>query len=431
MANDVAEAPAGNTTSDIFEHLSNIPEKEVPKADKKEVEEKEPEKDILDLDLPEQEEESEEEELEPETGKIDLDEEEEKEENELDLAKIPTGKQLKEKYPNIFKDFPAVERIFYREKEFAQIFPTVKDAREARASLNDYNNLQADVLNGDITPLLNQVKTTDPKAFDKIAKNFIESLGKVDANAIVEPSRFILKTTIANLNQLANQSLKRDPNNKRAEQLQIATELIHEALFNTNEVSGYERVAEEKVNPEREAITRERAELDNRKFGEAHGKITSRFSDLLNRAIDKNIDPRNSLSSYVKSKVSDDVRSALDRQMIDDKRFEGIVKKLYERARSENYSQQSLDNILTALKNKAASILPEIIRAKKGEALKGSSSRNVAKPSRELSRKEDDGEDATTRNSSRATRSERKSDSDNGPQPGESAFDYLNRKLGD
>ena len=29
------------------------------------------------------------------------------------------------------------------------------------------------------------------------------------------------------------------------------------------------------------------------------------------------------------------------------------------------------------------------------------------------------------------TRSERRSDTDNGPKPGESAFDYLNRKLGD
>ena len=149
----------------------------------------------------------------------------------------------------------------------------------------------------------------------------------------------------------------------------------------------------------------------------------------MTRAVDKNVDPRNVLSAYVRSKLSDDIKSELDRQLIADKRFEGIIKKLYERARSENYSQQSLDNILTALKNKAASILPEIIRAKKGEALRGSKPRQKT---RELSReKEETSEDATTRNSGKLTRSAQRNKEDDGPQPGESIHDYLNRKLGD
>ena len=385
MAESVISGPSGNTVSDIFEHLSNVPD-EKPVEKKVEPKEEVDKEDELDLNEPpgEEEEEIEEEEQE-ETPNIDLDEEEEKEENELDLARIPTGKQIKAAYPDIFKKFPALEHIFYREKEFASIFPTVKDARSARESVNEYHQIQEDLLNGDITGILTQVKNTDPKAFSKITSNLLESLNKIDPTSIIEPSRAVLKTAIHSLNQLAVGSLKKDPNNKRAEQLQIATELIHEALFNESEVSPYQvQRREENTNPEREQLNKERQELDNRKFGEAHGKVTSRFSDLLTRAIDKNVDPRNSLSTYVRGKVSDDIKSELDKQLMSDKRFEGIVKKLYERARSENYSQQSLDNILTALKNKAASILPEIIRAKKGEALKGSSS--VKSKARELSR---------------------------------------------
>ncbi len=428
-------ATTDNSTIDsIFEHLSNVPddkagEKPDSNVDKsKSGNDADEESEEINLDAETDDEEIEEE----EEKEIKLEDEEEKEENELELAKIPTGKAIKEAYPDIFKKFPALEHIFYREKAYSEIFTSVKDAKAARAEIDDYKSLQSDLLNGDISTLLTQVKNTDPKAFNKIAANVLESLSKVDDKAILEPSRIILKSTIHNLNMLAAASLKKDPENKRAQQLQIATELIHEAIFNTSEVSAYERAVEERENPEKAAIAKERAELDNRKFGEAHSKVTTRFTDLLSKAIDKNVDPRNVLSNYVKSKVADDIRSELDKQLISDKRFEGIVKKLYERARSENYSQASLDNILTALKNKAASILPEIIRAKKGEALKGSSNRKESTKPRELSRQEEDESDnASTRSSRNSKSTDGKGKKEEGPNPGESAFDYLSRKLGD
>src|SRR5215510_5534333 len=100
---------ATGTVSDIFEHLSNIPDDKP--AEKQPVEKLE-EKGDEDLDLGEEPEESDEEleEEEEPADKIDLDEEG-KEENELELAKIPSAKKIKEKYPNIFKEFPALEHI--------------------------------------------------------------------------------------------------------------------------------------------------------------------------------------------------------------------------------------------------------------------------------------------------------------------------------
>lgn len=430
----VAEAGGGGTStaSDIFETLSSNLDKqeEQPKPDKeeKETEEEEEEISLKPEDSDDEEEEESEEEEEPEEEKeLSLDEEE----DELELAKIPARAQIKAAYPDIFKKFPALDHIFHREKAFAEVFPTVKDARSARESLNDYNQMQEDLLNGDISGVLAQVKNTDSKAFDKIASGFLEALVKVDKNAYVEPSRVILKATLNNVYSLAQGALKKNPENKNAAQLELAVELLHEALFNTTEVTPYERgkSPEKEEDPEREKFKKEQQEFHNRKFATAHGNVTTKFNDLITRTVEKNIDPRNILTGYVKKNLVKDVREELDRQLISDKRFGGVVQKLYEKARTSDYSSESIENILTALKNKAASILPDIMRAKKGEALKGLGTRSKT---RELSPKEEEGEEkqVTPRNPSkeRMTRGEKK-DKEDGPKPGESALDYLNRKL--
>lgn len=447
LLEEVSDSGSGGglKVEDIFESLSRSSDKDdkdTKDEDKDDKEEKE-ESDVIPLKSKKEEEESDDdnsEESEEDESEEDEEDEEEttqEDEDELELSKIPTRAQIKAKYPNIFKEFKALDRIFYREKEFAEVFPTVKDAKVARQELNEYGKIQEELLSGDVVGVLSRVKTTNPKAYDKIAGNIIESLIKVDKDSYIEPARVIIKSTLHNVYTLAANALKKDPTNKRAEQIQIAVELIHDNLFQTSEVTPYNKGTkeEDKENPEVEKLKRERNQIDGEKFNDAHNKVSDKFNDLVTKTLEKNIDPRSSLTSYTKTNLIKDIKEELDKQLISDRRFGGIVKKLYERARESNYSQASLDNIITALKNKAGSILPDIMRAKKGEALKGTSNVKKMKP-RELSREdESESTSATTRNSRSSdskslTRNERRSSEKEEPQPGESALDYLNRKLG-
>lgn len=388
-----------------------------------------------------EEDEDEEEDIEdPDKDSGDEDEEDEElkledDEDELELAKIPTRAQIKAKYPNIFKEFKALDRIFYREKAYAEVFSTVKDATNAKEELKEYGQIQEELLSGDIVGVLSRVKQTNPKAYDKIAGNIIESLTKVDKDSYLEPARIIIKGTLNNLNTLASQALKKDASNKRAEQIQIAVELIHDALGFGSEVTPYNREfkEDEKENPEVEKLKRERQQIDSDRFREAHNKVVSRFGDLVTKTLQKNIDPKNVMTPYIKSNLIKDIKEELDKQLIADKRFEGVVKKLYERAKENSYNESSLNNILEALRNKTSSILRDIIRAKKGEALRGTSKVKSSK-TRELSR-ENKGESATTRNSrpddkKSLTRNKRNWESEK-PRDDESVLDYLNRSLGD
>src|SRR5437763_300329 len=57
--------------------------------------------------------------------------EEEEEEEEHGIVGRPTFKDIKAKYPNLFKDFPDLRDMVFRERDYSELFPTVEDAKEA------------------------------------------------------------------------------------------------------------------------------------------------------------------------------------------------------------------------------------------------------------------------------------------------------------
>ena len=346
-------------------------------------------------------------------------------EDELELAKIPKRQELKKAYPDIFKKFPALDHIIQREHAFAEVFPTVGDAKAARESVTAFNKFQSDLLNGDVEGVLSAVKQTDPKAFDKISKNFLDTLIKVDPNAHLATTQKVTKSILNYIHSGAEARLKKYPNDEQAGQLKLASEIIHAAIYDTDEVTPYQESAASKKeeDPEVEKFKTERANFEKTRFDAAVQSVTSITRSILENAVTRDIDPKGTLPPYVKSKLVTDVINELDRQLGGDARFRGLVDKLWNKARESGYSDESLKNIRTALKEKAKTVLPGIMRAKKGEAMKGLTSR-VSNNREQKSQPKKLVED--TRAPRREVTSSRR-DSDKLPKPGEKAIDFLMR----
>jgi hypothetical protein len=347
----------------------------------------------------------------------------EEDEDELELAKIPKRQEIKKAFPDLFKKFPALEHALYREQQYAEIYPSIKDAKESRAALDEFNQFQNDLLGGNIEPVLKSVKATNPKAFDKIATNLLDSLVRTDPNAHLEITRQVSKGVLNYLHTAAGIALKRNPEDKHAEQIQIATELIHNDLFNTREVTPDIRQRVEEENPEQVKLTAERAKFEESRYVAAFNTVSGRVNNKIVNAVTKEIDTKGIFNDYTKNNLVKDVMAECDKQMVSDQRFSGLIKKLWIKAKNDNYSDKSLKDIDTALLNKAQTILQPIMRAKKGEAMKGLSSVRREEGKRELSR--NDKEERTT-SKEKLTYTKRDSDR-NKPLPGESNLDYLMR----
>ena len=101
-------------------------------------------------------EEDEEEEQEDEDDELkDLEEElEGPTEEQLELMTPVSRREILKKYPNLFKDFPYLERSYYREREYTELLPTVEDAKLAVEKSQILDAFEQDVANGNIQTIL-------------------------------------------------------------------------------------------------------------------------------------------------------------------------------------------------------------------------------------------------------------------------------------
>src|SRR5258706_3522562 len=126
---------------------------------------------------------------------LEIDEEEVKL-DDLDAVEDVQRKEILAKYPNIFKDFPQLEKAYYREQKYAELLPTLDDAKDAVEKSEQYDKFEKTLLSGDIDSILNSVKTADSKAFNKIVDEYLPTLQKVDQSAYFHVIGTVIKNTI-------------------------------------------------------------------------------------------------------------------------------------------------------------------------------------------------------------------------------------------
>src|SRR3990167_3641399 len=82
-------------------------------------------------------------------------------------------KEILAKYPTIFKDFPFLEKSYFREQKYAELLPTLDDAREAVERSETLKKFEGDLLNGNSESVLQSVLAQDKESFAKIVDNYL------------------------------------------------------------------------------------------------------------------------------------------------------------------------------------------------------------------------------------------------------------------
>src|SRR3990167_4169941 len=173
MENQVPELPlneevkTSNSVSDIEEFLKGDtdavvePKKEVKKESKKEVDDEEVEKKISKKGSEaKDDEEIELKDKDEETEKLDLT----KEDEEVEIDTPPRKQQILKDYPDLFKKYPFLEKVLYRDKEYRELFGSFDDAKEIAEKADIFKSFESQLLSGNTTEILKNVKETEPKA---------------------------------------------------------------------------------------------------------------------------------------------------------------------------------------------------------------------------------------------------------------------------
>jgi len=365
-----------NTTSSIGElGRDDILDNLNLEDDNEETQEQEEQHTSSDKDTRESESEEEEEEIKLKTGKDDDEDDEEVTDEKLELTIPVKRKEILGKYPTLFKDFPYLERAYYREQQYTELYPTLDDAKEAAHKSQVFDQYEREILNGNTEQVLQVIKQNDPKAFARTIDNYLPTLAKVDERAyyhvIGNTIRTVLSHMVTEGNRLGEDG---DP-------LKIAAQIVNQFTFGNTALTGPRNLVNDNPenNVEAESLKRDKVEFVKQKFTSAHQELVGKVQNTLKSTIDAHIDPRTSMSDYVRKNATKDAYAELEDMMGQDSRFRSIMDKLWERAFENNFSQKSLDSIRSAYLSKAKVLLPTVIKKARNEALKGHRAKTESK----------------------------------------------------
>ena len=300
------------------------------------------------------------------------DDDEEEIDEELELAVPVRKKEILKAYPDLFKKFPYLEAAYFRHGQYVDIFPTIEEAKEASDKANQLGELESRLLSGDTEEILKLVKDNDAEAFAKIADNYLPTLAKVDEKAYLNVVGNVVKHTIISMVREGRQleSSARDENDKKKAQALIAhAEAINEFVFGTREFSKPQNLSRE--DPKDDSIKKEREAFAKERFDTHLGELQSDVDKKITSTIDVNIDPKKSMTPFVRKHATKEAAEKLEELISQDKRFRGTLDQLWKAAVESKYSRSSLDKIRSAYLSKAKTLLPSVIKEARNEALKG------------------------------------------------------------
>jgi len=334
-------------------------------------------KDVIDLTpkktkepVPEEQEETPEEESE-ETDELDEIEQELEgpPEDKLELVTPVRRKEILAKYPNLFKDFPQLENSYYRDQQFTEMFGTVKDAQAVAEKAETLDKFEGEILDGNIRNVLKAVKEESPNSFLKVVDDWMTTLADVDERAYMHVLGNITKHTII--------AMVREGRRSGNEALQNAAQLVNQFVFGSSDFVQPTQLSKNNTqqNDQDNAQTEREQTFLRNQFNTTKEDLDSRVNNTLRNTIEANIDPRKSMSDYVRKNASREALENLAGLMERDTRFKSLADKLWENVFKTNFSKDSVERVRSAYLSKAKTLLPAVIKKARNDALRGTGHR--------------------------------------------------------
>lgn len=370
VVSDSAGQPAGRgKTKDEIEDIFNLDEKADDKEvkDDKEIKKPEPKPkldDEEDDDKPRDEEDEinlkDEEDLDENTEKLDL-----KDSKDDEIAAPPRKKEILKEYPDLFKKFPFIEKMLFRDREYTDLFGSFDNAKEIAGKVQELDRFEGELLSGKTESVLKSVKDADPKAFDKIVDDYLPALNRVDKDAYLEVCGNLVKNIIAGMVAESNKS--------ENEELKQAAALLNQYVFMTSDYTPPKLRVPKGDTDKDDEVNRERQEFMNERFTTARDDLQIRVDNTLKSTISEYIDPKNSMSEYEKRNAINETLELVHSTIGNDKAFRTNLDRLWKNAMSEKFSKSSLEKIRSSYLGKSKGVLPDSIRKIRNTVLKDKS----------------------------------------------------------
>lgn len=315
--------------------------------------------------------------VEEDEEKEDEEDEEETEEEPEPTGSLITAKDLKGKYPDIFKKFPELRSVIYREQQYSTIFVDPKEAQEAANNSDSFKEIESNLVSGQSAPLFKAIKIVDGADFNKLAAGILPALKEVDEAVFMEviavPLKQILRAALAH------------GKNSKDKNLEFSAQHIHNYIFSDMELDSKAKFESElkadKTNPEEDKYKKKLEELNARDHKAFKVEVDKEWLDGVRESFFDKFDPDGAFTKWAKDKMFQDCIVELNKQFSADARFQKSLEALWRQAKSQSYNPESKSRIVATALARAKQIIPQVRSSIRSAALaKEKSEDNKKKP---------------------------------------------------
>jgi hypothetical protein len=267
------------------------------------------------------------------------------------------AKEIKAKYPDFFKNFPAVRGAIFRDLQFRELIPTPEDARELVETAQVYQEYEQKIMTGDPTILLKGLAESEngEELLEKFVMNFMPTVEKFSpelrGKMIFPYVRRIFNNALSDAKASGNKNLENSIGH------------IARYLWNSTTIPEERAPQRPEDNPEAVKLREENQKLHQRQADSFIGRVTTTGVGELRKSVEQTFRNDKRFSPIEVRTLVDDIvkqtRTALDR----DPRHNRAMSAHWNRARSLGLADTMVPRIVNAFLGGAKNVMPTI-RAK-------------------------------------------------------------------
>lgn len=299
---------------------------------------------------------------------------EEPDEEKLELDTPVPRREILKKYPKLFEDFPYLEKAYYRDQQFTRMFETPAAAKEVFEKAEVLDKFDNDLRDGNITNMLKAAQNEG--SLYKISDGYLKALADVDEKAYTNVLTQVIRTMTNNMLEHSKEDGQ--------EVLKHAATIVNQFVFGSTKFENPGRLHKEEKKDEKEsAITEKEQKFVERQMQTAVTDLNGKVNKVVRNTIKAHIDPKNSMSDYVRNSASRDVYDTLVDLIDKDRDFKSLVNRLWDRVKKDDFSDTSIKRIYDAYNSKARTLLPSVIKKARAEALRSGNNTKKVKDDEE------------------------------------------------
>jgi hypothetical protein len=261
----------------------------------------------------------------------------------------PSIKQIHEKYPDVFKAFPSLRDMYFREAEFSKLFPTVEDAKEAARDVEAYRGLRYKMESGSGEELFKFLE--QEKYLDSFAPQIFPSLVRANPNSFWAAANPLVEDICRNM---FNKGIKEGDEN-----VQNAARHLAEYFFGDLLVAEGKRTFVKQPDPRIAAEASAEAKYDNERYLTFRGGVANSIQGEMSKLIQEG-GRLEGLSSFLQSVISDKIIESVGSTLQQDSNHIRYMDSLWDRAKKNGRTDDDKNRLTAAYIARAKALIPQL-----------------------------------------------------------------------